>query len=173
MKTFNFFISMAMIIVLASCTHPNNEVLAQADVETYIGLLKSNQYDSLNLPSLTPSDIPALLQYRNERQIITNFPHNFLSSYHQPDCSLGMYVLWTIESIRAVAIESEYLTQRFPSLNPVLAHRNSPTLDVVSDSVSHTIAADAYFNWWEDNKKKDFGEFKFIDPLENTAYKWH
>jgi hypothetical protein len=84
-----------------------------------------------------------------------------------------MYVLWTIESIRAVAIESEYLTQRFPSLNPVLAHRNSPILDVVSDSASHTIAADAYFNWWEDNKKKDFGEFKYIDPLENTAYKWH
>ena len=162
-----------MITSLASCNHTNNEVIAQTDVETFIDLLKSNQYDSLNLPPFTYSDIPALLQFRNESQMITNFPHNPISSYYQAECALGMYVLWTIESIRAISIQSEYLTKRFPSQNPVLANRNSTTLDIVLDSASQSIAAEAYYNWWENNKDLDFNDFKSIDPLENTPYKWH
>jgi hypothetical protein len=143
------------------------------DVETYIELLKTNQYDSLNLPSFTYMDISALLQYRNETQIITNFPHNPISSLYGPECKLGMYILWTIESIRAVSINSEYLIMRFPSQNPILALRVSDELNLVSDNASHTIAADAYFDWWENNKNKDFDDFKNIDPLEDVDYRWH
>jgi hypothetical protein len=35
------------------------------------------------------------------------------------------------------------------------------------------IVAKAYFVWWENNKRKDFNDFKNIDPLKNTDYKWH
>lgn len=173
MKTLKHLIYFIFFISLIGCDKKDNKETINQDVETYIELLKSNQYDSLNLPSFTYKDIPALLQYRNETQIITNFPHNPISSWYGPECKLGMYVLWTVESIRAVSINSEYLIKRFPSQNPILARRSSAELDLVSDNASHTIAAKAYFDWWENNKNRDFDDFKNIDPLKDTDYKWH
>ncbi len=127
----------------------------------------------MNLPEFTYQDIPALIKYRNETQIITNFPHNGISSLYEPECTLGMYVLWTIESIRAVAINSEYLIMRFPSQNPILALRDADELSLVYSIESHQIAAKAYFDWWENNKQKNFNKFKNIDPLKFTKYRWH
>jgi hypothetical protein len=173
MKTLKYLFLLIALISLIDCNKSDNEETNNLDVKTYIDLLKSNQYDSLNLPSFTYKDIPALLQYRNETQIITNFPHNPISSLYGPDCKLGMYVLWTIESIRAVSINSEYLILRFHSQNPILVLRTSVELELVSDTISHTIASKVYNDWWENNKKKDFDDFKNIDPLEDTDYKWH
>ena len=62
---------------------------------------------------------------------------------------------------------------RFPSQNPLLTLRNSVELSLVSDNVSHSIAAKAYYDWWETNKNKNFDDFKNIDPLADTDYKWH
>jgi len=143
------------------------------DVDNYIELLKSGQYDAYELPDFNHTDIPALLQYRNEHQMITNFPHNPISSLYVPDCKLGIYVLWTIESIRAVAIDSEYLIGRFPSLNPILAQRDAEELEIVNADRSHEIVARAYDDWWENNRGKDFDDFKNIDPLIDTEYSWH
>ncbi len=173
MKTLNYVIFLTLIINLTSCDKYNIDATNNLDIEIYIELLKSNQYDSLNLPSFTYKNIPGLLQYTSETQIINNFPHNPISSLYGPECRLGMYVLWTIESIRAVSINSEYLIMRFPSQNPILVLRKSNELDVVPDSVSHSIAVKAYYDWWENNKNKDFDDFKNIDPLEDTDYKWH
>jgi len=174
MKTLKYiFLIISIIICIVSCDKKDNKDSKNLDVKTYIELLKSNQYDSLNLPSFTYKDIPALLQYRNETQIITNFPNNPISSLYGPECKLGMYVLWSIESIRVVSINSEYLIMRFPSQNPLLTLRNSVELSLVSDNVSHSIAAKAYYDWWETNKNKNFDDFKNIDPLADTDYKWH
>jgi hypothetical protein len=173
MKTFNCFIIIVSSIGLMSCNKEDTPEITNLSVEKYIQLLKANQYDSSNLPAFTYRDIPALLKYRNENQIITNFPTNGISSLYMPDCKLGMYVLWTIESIRAVAINSEYLIMRFPSQNPILAYRTSEELKLVYSDESHQIAAQAYFEWWENNKQKNFNEFKNIDPLESTEYRWH
>jgi len=84
-----------------------------------------------------------------------------------------MYVLWTIESIRAVAIQSDRLIMRFPSQNSILALRNSTEMKLVDDNLSLEIAAKAYCDWWENNKQKDFNDFKNVDPLAGTIYKWH
>jgi len=173
MKTLKCLILLVSFIALLSCGEKDKDESNNPDVEAYIELLKSNQYESLYLPLFTYKDIPALLQYRNENQIITSFPHNPISSLYNPECNLGMYVLWLIESIRAVSIESEYLIMRFPSQNPILAIRNSVELECVSDDLSHTIAAKAYFDWWENNKNRKFDNFKDIDPLIDTDYKWH
>ncbi|HEX3006167.1 MAG TPA: DUF4943 family protein [Bacteroidales bacterium] len=173
MKALKYLFVLISLISLISCDKKDNEGTNNLDVKTYIELLRSNKYDSINLPSFTYKDIPALLQYRNETQIISNFPHNPISSLYRPECKLGMYVLWTIESIRAVSINSKYLIQRFPSQNPILANRNSVELSLVSDDLSQAIAAKAYFDWWENNKNKKFDDFKNIDPLGNTNYKWH
>jgi len=141
------------------------------EVETYINLLKSNQYESPELPAFQPSDIAALLIYRNDTLVITDFPHNMISSLWAPECKLGMFVLWTIESIRAVSINSEYLIGRFPSQNPILDLRNAPELNLVFDEKSHMDAAKAYYDWWHSNPI--FKNKMNIDPLRNTDYKWH
>lgn len=173
MKTVKFLIVLVSLIGLISCNNRAGKEISTLNVDRYIELLKANQYDSLNLPAFTYLDIPALLEYRNETQMITNFPRNGISSLYAPDCKLGMYVLWTIESIRAVAINSERLIMRFPSQNAILALKDSAVLSLVNDSISHEIAAKSYFDWWENNKQKNFSEFKNIDPLAGTNYKWH
>ena len=173
MKTLKLFLVLISFTALISCKKSESEVKTNLSVERYIELLKANQYDSSYLPAFTYQDIPALLKYRNETQIITNFPHNGISSLYAPDCTLGMYVLWTIESIRAVAIQSGYLIMGFPSQNPILALRVADELSLIYSTESHQIAAKAYFDWWENNKQKNFNEFKNIDPLKSTDYRWH
>lgn len=173
MKTLKHLIFLVLMISFISCDKNDIDETKNLDVEKYIELLKSNQYDSLNLPAFTYTHIPSLLQYRNETQTITNFPHNGISSLYAPDCTLGMYVLWTIESIRAVAIQSENLIMRFPSQNPILSLRVADELTLVYSIESHQIAAKAYSDWWENNKHMDFNDFKNIDPLKSTDYSWH
>jgi len=172
MKTKLTFICLTILATLTSSCDENISTKSES-VENYIRLLKSNQYRSDNLPLFTYQDIPFLLEYRNETQLITNYPRNMISSYYQPECALGMYVLWTIESIRAISINSTSLMQRFPSQNPILALKNSTELKLVSDNTSHSIVAKAYSDWWTSNKNIDFNTFKNIDPLEKTDYKWH
>ena len=173
MKTLKLIIVLVIFTILISCDHKEVTLTSNTAVENYIRLLKTNRYDSLSLPDFTSNDIPALLIYRNETQIITNFPHNGISSLFMPDCTLGMYVLWTIESIRAVAIHSNQLIGRFPSQNPILSLRDSTTLKLVYNDLSLKIAAESYFKWWENYKHTDFEVFKNIDPLSGTSYKWH
>lgn len=167
MKTKTFILILALIFVSLSC----KKQPANTDVETYIDQLKTNSYESYELPAFHPADIPALLNYRNSTMIITNFPHNGISSLFAPECKLGMYVLWTIESIKAVEIKSKYLIGRFPSQNPVLALRNSPELDLVYDNKSQEEAAKAYYDWWYSSYI--LSDKLNIDPLKNTAYRWH
>jgi len=141
------------------------------EVEKYINQLISNSYEAFELPAFKPSDIPALLNYRNETMVISSFPHNGISSLWAPECKLGMYVLWTIESIRAVEIKSEYLIGRFPSQNPILALRASTELKLVYDDKSQTEAAKAYYDWW--HSVYIFKDKMKIDPLKDTDYRWH
>jgi hypothetical protein len=173
MKTLKLILALVIVIGLAGCDKRTDNELSNLTVERYVALLKANQYDSLNLPAFTYKDIPALLAYRNETQLIQNFPQNGISSLLGPDCTLGMYVLWTIESIRAVAINSNLLILRFPSQNPILALRDATEMTLVYDNTSHETVAKAYNDWWENNKQKAFNDFKNIDPLTGTSYKWH
>jgi hypothetical protein len=172
LKTVKLIIILVTSITLLSCHKNNDGETENITVDQYIGLLKSGKYDSLNLPALTYHDIPALLAYRNETQVITNFPRNGISSFYQRECKLGMYVLWTIESIRAVAIKSKFLIGRFPSQNPILQNKEDGSFLSYS-SEAHGVASKAYFDWWEDNKHKGFDRYKNIDPLKNTVYQWH
>lgn len=172
MKYFKVFIGLWVIISLCSCQktdYSENE----PNVEKYIEALKTNLYDSLNLPNFSYREIPTLLKYINETQTISTFPRNPISSYYQSECKLGMYVLWTIESIRAVSIESESLILNFPSQNPILSNRNNDELELIYNTESHEKVAKAYSDWWNENKNKDFTKFNIIDPLKDTDYKWH
>lgn len=165
-------ISIAIFIGLASSCN-DFTATEPASVENYIQQLKSNQFQADHLPLFTYQDIPALLAYRDDKQLITNFPRTAYSSYYQRECTVGIFVLWTVESIRAVAINSDRLMLRFPSQNPILALRNSNQLTLVADDKSQSIAANAYFHWWLSSQNKGFDVFKTADPLEKTDYRWH
>jgi hypothetical protein len=158
---------MTVFLLSISC----EKQVPNPDVDIYIRQLIAGQYTPDELPAFTPSDIPALLYYRNETNTITNFPHNPISSLWGPECKLGIYVLWTIESIRAVEINSKYLIGRFPSQNPILALRNATQLALVSDEDSQKVVAKAYYDWW--NSVHILSDKMNIDPLAGTPYKWH
>lgn len=170
MKNPGFLLMLISITCLIGCS---KDEISNITVDNYIDLLKSNQFESRTLPEFTYNDIPKLLEYRNDTQKISNFPCNPISSLWQTECTLGIYVLWTIESIRAVSINSKLLEFNFPSHNPILAIRNSIEMELVTDDESRNAAAKSYYDWWIDNEKKDFDSFNNIDPLANTNYKWH
>jgi len=176
MKTLKFLFILVSFIGLIGCDKKDNEVIVNLDVAKYIELLKSNQFDSINIPAFTSIDIPSLLKYRNDNQVVTIFPANPISSYATtaPKYKLGVLVLWTIESIRAVSIKSPRLIGKFPSQNPFIALRNNPSEWVLDyNSPAYEIISQAYFDWWENNKQKSFDQFNNIDPLVNTNYIWH
>ncbi|REG88723.1 DUF4943 family protein [Algoriphagus antarcticus] len=171
MKTLKTLIACLFLISFLGCD-TNEFAPSNMNVDRYVKLLKASKYDYSELPNFTYKDIPALLAYRNESQLIKDFPINMISSYMLSECTLGMYVLWTIESIRARAVASEYLIGTFPSQNPVVENKADFGWIEQSDQVRASIAQ-SYFDWWENNKNKDFDEFKDIDPLKVTEFRWH
>ena len=143
------------------------------EVEQYVNALKNNLYDYRDFPAFTYKHIDGLFEYRNEKDIITKFPHNPISSLWLNECELGIYILWTIESIRAVAINSEFLQGRFPSQNPILGLRDSEEWVIIPyNSEAYQILSNVYYTWWTSNKDKTVIEIMEIDPLESTIYKW-
>ena len=160
-----------LVLSLIGCQKDHTDL--KLDVNNYITLLKANNYESEYLPDFEPEHIPALLKYRSDTTTICNVPHNPLSSFspYRDTTILGLYVLWTIESIRITEINgNKHPMNRFPSLHPILAKRDSGGLELVYDNNSFQIAAKAYYYWW--NKIIPFIKLKNIDPLDQTEYRW-
>lgn len=175
MKRLKIILILISLIGLLSCKKDKEEI-AKLDVENYIQLLKSNNYESSELPAFTFQDIEALLQYTNENSIVTKFPISSTSAYKpiEPKYRLGILVLWTIESIRKPTINGMNVPGRFPSQNPFIALKNDPNQWIENhDNEAYNIILQAYLEWWETNKNKEFDQIKEIDPLENTSYSWH
>ena len=177
MKTLKLFIILLPLLAFFACEEKENgqtETKSEQieEVEKYVNALKNSQYDDRDLPAFTDKYIDALLEYRNEKYIITKFPYNPISSLWLNECELGVYILWTIESIRTVAINSEFLIGRFPSQNPILQLRGEEFKPIYNVD-AYQIASDAYYTWWTSNKDKTLIEIMEIDPLENTSYQWH
>ena len=175
MKTFKLFIVLIPMLAFIGCKDENNkQTKVIEEVNKYVNALKTNQYEDRYLPAFTYEHIDELFKYRNEKDIITNFLRNPISSLYQEECELGMYVLWTVEYIRIKFVDSDLLIiEKFPSMNPILKLRASEKLELVYDVEAYQIASDAYNTWWTSNKDKSVGEIMKIDPLENTIYKWH
>lgn len=175
MKTFQFLILIVTVIVLFSCGKNESEEINSPDVETYIELLKTNQYESLTLPEFSSHEIPVLLEYINDNTIVNKFPHHPASSYAPPypDYRLGVLVLWTIETVRVAACNEKHWFG-FPSQHPFVQTKSEPVEWIINheDKVYDSVRQ-AYLNWWNDNENKRFNNFCNIDPLANTKYRWH
>ena len=140
MKTTIKFLLLVVFAAIYGCERKaDNE-----EVKTYIESLLSGEYVSYELPVFTATDIPDLLNYRDVTTIITKFPRNPISSYYQSECRLGVYVLWTIESIRKVESGNSDLIMRLPSQNSVLALRETHEFMPVTDEQSNRAASEAF-----------------------------
>lgn len=152
----------------------NNQPVAPSNsaVVEFIEQLKQGTYESKELPEFNYRNIPELLEHANETQLITDFPVNWISSYLQKECSLGMFVLWTVESVRTVSIQGGNMIGRFPSQNPIVQKKGEPFRGA-NGSETQEIILNAYLDWWSANKGREFDEFKQTNPLEDTEYRWH
>jgi hypothetical protein len=166
MKTRTFTI-LILAVILTSC---EKVTLENMSVDKYIRLLKSGNYDYIELPPFNSDDIPGLMKYIDDKQIIENFPVNPVSSLYAPDCNLGIYAIWTIESIRVSSIVADAQPFRFPSLIPALMFRNPDFSGIVDTDLVHQEVVKAYQDWW--NSNSNFQQIKNIDPLESTEYRW-
>lgn len=173
MKTAIQALSLCLLLCLISCQEDDVQA-NQSEVDRYIARLQSGDYNEIELPPLTAEAIPALLKYRNDTTRITSFPRNPLSSLYNPDCTLGMYVLWTIESIRLTYLQQENMMPgRFPSLNPMLARRGTDELEWLDRVTAQQMAASLYQIWWQHAQHMDLTVHMQIDPLAESDFYWH
>lgn len=166
-------LGLCLLLALMGCQE-DEQKLNQTEVEKYIARLQSGDYDEMALPPFTHEAIPALLSYRNSTELITSFPRNPISSAYSPDCTLGMYTLWTIESIRLSHLAADTLMPgRFPSLNPILARRNAAELQWIEREEAQSAASAAYYAWWLHAQHMNLDIHMQTDPLADTDYRWH
>ncbi len=160
-------------LILYGCADDQSAV--SNEVDDFMTGLRSGKYENaIELPAFTVEAIPYLLAYRNDTRKVTSFPRNPLSSYAGPESTMGVFALWTIESIRASAAPSggAVLPGRFPSLNPVLAQFGADGPRIAEASVAQPLAAAAYQAWWQQSQSVSVDELMRIDPLESTDYRW-
>ena len=169
MKTLKLFFVLILPIAFFSC---NKEGNGHIKVDRYVKLLKANKYNNARLPEFTLEDIDELLKYRNEKDLITNFPRNNLSSAFQVEVELGIYILWTIEAIRLSSITG---LSGFPSLEPYLIPRNAEDYDAEKQQEARQVASNAYYKWWRLGgiTGASFDAWLNIDPMGDTKYKWY
>lgn len=174
MKTFySLFLLYCMCIFLSSCEEDESEQLRN-DVAQYMADLQAGKLNNaIELPPFTLEAIPTLLQYSENKGVITRFPRNPISSFSNPDCTVGLYALWLVESIRLrYARPDEPSTGRFPSLNPKLASNNNRVLEDEERAMAQDAAAAAYQDWWQRSQTLDYNSLMEIDPLQNTDFYW-
>lgn len=158
------------IIISAMFLSCSKDELIKTEVEIFVKQVKNNEYVVGSLPKFSPQAIPILLNAANDFSIITEFPINPISSYAPTRFTVGECLLWTIEHVRLYyGVYNEGVG--FPSLVPEL----SDISDINSINLNETQLGDVYklYNsWWHENKEKAFEDYRNIDPLGNSKYRW-
>ena len=170
MKLLSFLL---VALVFFGCSEDESPVARQVN-DFVDGLLSGNYENTMELPNFTVEAIPYLLAYRNDTRTITRFPRNPVSSRGGLESTVGIYALWTIESIREAIAPSGGVTLpgRFPSLNPELAQGEDDERQRLNTSMAQPVAAAAYQAWWQQVQSLGVDELMKIDPLERVDYSW-
>jgi hypothetical protein len=172
MKTMHLAFFLCFAAFVLSCTREPKSGLSQ--VEAFIHTLKQDSYTGFDLPDLDTDDIAELLKYVDEDSRVTKFPNYLISSYvpQNPDYTVGVIVLWTIESIRVSSFkESDVLL--FPSQHPFVRSRSSDIWFENHNDQVYEMVKEAYLSWWETHENLELAEFHHIDPLANADVLWH
>lgn len=165
MKAKLFLFAIAIMTLFAACEKDSRKV------DKYIREMKDGNYDDFSIPKFEPSDIPALLQYADDKTLVTNFPRNLISSLMIERCHVGTIALWTIESIRKCELnDCENKYDRFPSLNPIVHWRDPKMSSIPNSEAILPELKQIYTDWW--NSDTIFKNLMKTDPLEDSLYKW-
>ncbi|MDF1697729.1 MAG: DUF4943 family protein [Saprospiraceae bacterium] len=156
------FICFTAFLLLVSCNKEKTEV------EIFINSLIEDKTETFETTDFSSDHITELLKYRDNELIINNFPRNPVSSLYIYEVTVGMYVLWTIESIRLKEINDLGLYM-YPSLNPRITRTSSGEL-VDQELILPTVAK-AYFDWWYSSLPLE--EKLSTNPLEGLDLSWN
>ncbi|MFT4536549.1 MAG: hypothetical protein ACI9P5_003925 [Saprospiraceae bacterium] len=161
----NIPIYVTIFLLLLSCNKQKSDLSV---VETFIKTLKEDKTETIETIDLSSENISELLTHRNDKQNISNFKRNPLSSFYLDEVILGMYILWTIESIRMKEIDGPgyYL---YASLNP--RRINVSSGELVDQDIILSEVAKAYFEWWNSNLLLE--EKLQINPLDSLDLSWN
>jgi hypothetical protein len=143
------------------------------DIPVLTDLLRTNKFPAgSRIPMLAWEDIPGLLAIGNDATLITNFPHNVISSYYMNECYAGMIALWFIESIRITELKKTFDPfEKFPSQNPILLDSGAVPLQP-TDIAGMEEAFQLYKVWWEKVKTMGKEQGCKVNPLEGTNVRW-
>ena len=164
MKT--MLIHCVLLCLLVSCSKINEPI---TEVEKFIEQVKQDKYTADTLPQFSPDAIPVLLQSANDFSKITKFPVNPYTAYGPVKLTVGECLLWTIENIRLNY--GNYTNEIFPSFVPELHLKTDINVLRLTDTQLKEVY-NLYYNWWYNNKGKDFEDFRKINPLQNSPYGW-
>lgn len=171
MKLKNLLNLFVLVVLSTACKRDNLIKSEDSLVKSYVQQLTAGSYSERSLPDFGKEHIAALLSYRNSTQAIRNFPTSGIASFYLQECTLGTYVLWTIESIRAKENNNKFMVMGFPSQLPLLRDRNQENFSPITGIEAQDAIANAYFHRWKSTA--DFKTLPEKDPLESTNYTWH
>ena len=169
----------AILVLLCIGCEKDKFDIDNPDVEIFVKQLKDGTYDYyekgetgenlwLLMPKFTRSHIQSLIAFAKDTSHITNFPTNPISSRRPfPEGRdyfiLGECLLWTVEGIR-----NGY---GYGSLDPFLIDTSMSESERFKGlkCIEILIVRDIYKDWWNNFKDNDW---KDINPLEETSYRW-
>ena len=154
-----------IMCLLVSCSKGDEP---KTEVDKFVQQVKQDKYISDSLPEFAPDAIPVLLASANDFNKITKFPVNPLTAFGPAKLTVGECLMWTIENIRLNY--GNYSAISFPSFVPEL-HPKDFDIQRLTDIQLHEVYK-LYYDWWYNNKGKDFEEFRKINPLQDSSYVW-
>lgn len=159
------FLFLTICFLGIQCSKRDNQF---PEVDAFVVSLKESESETLLAPDFDVDDIPGLLKYRNDETKVSIFPRNPISSFFMKEVSVGMYVLWMVETTRLKAIDDPdfYL---FASLNPRIAQKGSGDL-IDQDAILPQVAS-RYFEWWHTNVS--LNKRLRTAPLKRTDLIWN
>jgi hypothetical protein len=164
MKT--MLLQFVLFYLLFSCSKINEPTTV---VEKFIEQVKRDKYTADTLPKFSPDAIPVLLQSATDFSKITKFPVNPVTAFRPVKLTVGECLMWTVENIRLNY--GKYTNESFPSFVPELHLKTDINVPRLTDTQLKEVY-NLYYNWWSNNKVKDFEEFRTKNPLQDSAYVW-
>ncbi|MCP3933546.1 MAG: DUF4943 domain-containing protein [Bacteroidetes bacterium] len=160
-------------VILSSSTCDKKDEIPDTTIGIFIQNLMDNNLDGhFCIPGFDSDDIQELLEYRNDKTKISQYYSNPISSFRAPEVSLGIYTLWIVEAIRIHEAGEGKECLDFPSLNPRFGFRNLAMSSLPDQETAQNEVAKSYFLWWSSLNDQPFENYRNIDPMENTQYRW-
>jgi len=156
MKKLLIFCLLGVALLCNSSCNKQDDA-SNATLEKFIqSLLNNNPDEHFCFPVFNASDIPELLEYRNDKTKISRYPANSISSFYAPGVSLGIYTLWMIEGIRIHESKSGKECLDYPSLNPRFGYRELTWSSLPNQESAQDVVAERYFFWWNTCRDQPF-----------------